>query len=139
MVEPQNQGRRFGLRTTGTVFSGLASKSVVTVSLGLVSKPVARVYPFAPQNRQLWFGDLGLKITVTVSWFGSQNQAGFGLSIAPQNRWREDDVGHTSRSSGLLCLEARRARVFQSDLKNGRGATAGGAGGTIVEVASESS
>jgi hypothetical protein len=35
-----------------------------------------------PQNRQLLFGDLGLKITVTVSWFGSQNQADFGLSVA---------------------------------------------------------
>jgi hypothetical protein len=37
------------------------------------SKPVAK------------FGDLGLKITVIVSWFVPQNQAGFGLSIAPQN------------------------------------------------------
>jgi hypothetical protein len=27
----------------------------------------------------------GLKITATVSWFGPQNQVGFGLSIAPQN------------------------------------------------------
>jgi hypothetical protein len=32
---------------------------------------------------QLWFGDFDLKITATVSWFGSQNQAGFGLSVAP--------------------------------------------------------
>jgi hypothetical protein len=40
------------------------------------------VFRFGPQNRQPWFGDLGLKITATVSWFGSQNQAGFGLSIA---------------------------------------------------------
>jgi hypothetical protein len=29
---------------------------------------------------------LGLKITVTVSWFGHQNQLDFGLSVAPQNR-----------------------------------------------------
>jgi hypothetical protein len=29
--------------------------------------------------------DLGLKITVTVSWFGPQNEAGNGLSVAPQN------------------------------------------------------
>jgi hypothetical protein len=36
-----------------------------------------------PQNRQLWFGDLELKITTTVSWFGPQNQVGFGLSVAP--------------------------------------------------------
>jgi hypothetical protein len=26
-----------------------------------------------PQNQQLWFGDLGLKITTAVSWFGPQN------------------------------------------------------------------
>jgi hypothetical protein len=32
------------------------------------------------------FGDLGLKITATVSWFGPQNQSSFGLSVAPQNR-----------------------------------------------------
>jgi hypothetical protein len=66
-----------------TVFSGLASKPVVTVSSGLVSKPVARVSRFGPQNRQLWFGDFGLKITVMVFWFGPQNQVGCGLSVAP--------------------------------------------------------
>jgi hypothetical protein len=31
------------------------------------------------------FGDLGLKITATVYWFGPQNQAGFGLSVVSQN------------------------------------------------------
>jgi hypothetical protein len=45
-----------------------------------------RVSLFGPQNRQLQFGDLDLKIPTTVSWFGHQNQAGFGLSVAPQNR-----------------------------------------------------
>jgi hypothetical protein len=48
-------------------------------------------------------------------------------------------VGHTSRSSGLLHVEASLARVFQSDLKTGVGATMGGARGTITEVASEAS
>jgi hypothetical protein len=38
-----------------------------------------------PQNWQLRFADLGLKITAMVSWFVAQNQAGFGLSVAPQN------------------------------------------------------
>jgi hypothetical protein len=66
---------------------------------------------FGPQNRQLWFGDLGLKITATVSWFGSQNQAGFGLLVAPQNRRREVGTGHASRSSSLLGVEASLARV----------------------------
>jgi hypothetical protein len=67
-----------------------------------------------PQNRQLWFGDLGLKITVTVSYFGPQNQADFGLSVAPQNRRREVGAGHASRSSSLLDMEASLARVFQA-------------------------
>jgi hypothetical protein len=64
---------------------------------------------------------------------------GFGLSVAPQNRWREAGVGHASRSSSLLGVEASLARVSQSDLKTGGGATTGGACGTIVEVASEAS
>jgi hypothetical protein len=48
-------------------------------------------------------------------------------------------VGHTSRSSGLLYVEASLARVFQSGLKTDGGATTGGARGTIAEVASEAS
>jgi hypothetical protein len=91
----------FNLKTAGTVFSSLVSKLVATVfsvlaskpvemvSPGLPSKSVARVSQFGPQNRQLWFVDLCLKITTTVSWFEPQNQAGFGLSVASQNR-RED-------------------------------------------------
>jgi hypothetical protein len=46
-------------------------------------------------------------------------------------------MGHASRSSGLLNMEASLARVSQSDLKTGRGAMTGGACGTITEVASE--
>jgi hypothetical protein len=46
-------------------------------------------------------------------------------------------VGHTSRSGGLLRLEARRARVFQSGLKIGGDATMGDARATIVEVTLE--
>jgi hypothetical protein len=41
------------------------------------------------------------------------------------------------RSSGLLRMEVSLARVSQSGLKTGGGATTGGARGTIVEVASE--
>jgi hypothetical protein len=48
-------------------------------------------------------------------------------------------VGHTSRSSGLLHVEGSLARVSQSGLKTGGGATAGDARGTIVEVASVAS
>jgi hypothetical protein len=48
-------------------------------------------------------------------------------------------VGHASRSSGLLHVEASLARVSQSGLKTYRGATMGGARGTIVEVVLEAS
>jgi hypothetical protein len=48
-------------------------------------------------------------------------------------------VGHTSRSSGLLSVEASLAWVSESGLKTGGGMTVGGACGTIVEVASETS
>jgi hypothetical protein len=69
------------------------------------------------------FGDLGLKITTTVSWFGTQNQAGFCLSVAPQNRLREVDPGHALKSSSLLDVKVSLARVFQSGLKTDGGAT----------------
>jgi hypothetical protein len=74
-----------------------------------------------------------------VSWFGPQNQVGFSLSVAPQNRWREVNAGHASRSSGLVRVEASMARVSQSGLKTGGGTMARGAPGTISEVASEAS
>jgi hypothetical protein len=48
-------------------------------------------------------------------------------------------MGHVSRFSSLLGVEASLGRVFQSSLKTGGGATMGGARGTIAEVASEAS
>jgi hypothetical protein len=50
-----------------------------------------------------------------------------------------DGVGHVSRSSGLLCVKVSLARVSQYGLKTNGGAIAGGARGTIADVASESS
>jgi hypothetical protein len=82
---------------------------------------------------------LSLKITATVSWFELQNEVGFGLSVAPQNRRREVSAGYASRSSGLLHVEASLARVSQFSLKTGGGATTGGACDTIAEVVSEAS
>jgi hypothetical protein len=65
---------------------GLVSKPLGRFVSGLASKPLGRFLVVWPQNRQLQFGDLGLKIIMTVSWFVPQNQSGFGLSVAPQNR-----------------------------------------------------
>jgi hypothetical protein len=138
-------------KPVATVFSSLGSKLVATVSPGLTSKPAVgflgsaskprwwRVSQFRPQNQWLRFGDLCLKITAVVSWFVLQNQSGFGLSVAPQNRWRKVDVGHTSRSSCLLHVEASLARVSQSGLNTVGGVMTGGARVTITEVVSEAS
>jgi hypothetical protein len=40
---------------------------------------------------------LGIKITALVSWFRAQNQAGYSLSVAPQNRWEDNSVQGTCR------------------------------------------
>jgi hypothetical protein len=47
---------------------------------------------------------------------------GYGLSVTPQNR-RKDEVsaGHASRSSDLLHVEASRTTVFQSGIKTSGG------------------
>jgi hypothetical protein len=100
---------------------------------------VVEGFRFGPQNWQIWFGDLGLKITATVFLFGPQNHVGFGLLVMPQNRRREVGAGHVSRSSVLLRVEASLARVFRSGMKTGGDETTGGARGTIAEVASEAS
>jgi hypothetical protein len=70
------------------------------------------IFRFVLQNWQLWFTDLGLKITVLISWF------------VPQNQWVDGvSVRHALRSSSLLHEEASWVRVFQSGLKTGGGAT----------------
>jgi hypothetical protein len=58
-----------------------------------------------------------------VSWFGPQNQVGYDLLVASQNRRDDEDgVGHAPRSSGLLYLEASLTRDSRSSLKTGGGA-----------------
>jgi hypothetical protein len=63
-----------------------------------------------PQNRQLRFGDLGLKTTATVSWFGPQNQAGYGLSVVPQNRWEDATVLYT-HCDIVACFAWKQVRL----------------------------
>jgi hypothetical protein len=92
-----------------------------------------------PQNRQPGCDDLGPKITVTVSWFEPQNKAGFGLSVAPQNRRREVDVGHALRSNNLFRLEVNHAMISHSGLKTGGCVMMSGAHDIITEVVSSRS
>jgi hypothetical protein len=88
----------FGLKTTRTVFAGLASKLVVMVSTGLASK-LAVDFLVEHQNQGGGgFPGLGLKtdsyglvICALKSLrrffcFRPQNQACYGLSVVPQNR-----------------------------------------------------
>jgi hypothetical protein len=88
-------------------------------------------------------GSSGLEIWASKSprWFLVLDLKTKQASVCrlPQNQRREVGAGHTSRSSSLLGMEASLARVSQSSMKTGGGATTGGARGTIVEVASEAS
>jgi hypothetical protein len=91
-VWPQNQWQRFlrfGLKTGGNGFSSLASKPVVegfeaTISWLSLKTKVMEGFPVWASKPAATVCDLGLKITMTVSWFGPQNQAGFGLSVSPR-------------------------------------------------------
>jgi hypothetical protein len=121
-----NTGWVLGVRTiekSGDVVCGLdLAQGDEECFLGLGSKSRSTVSRFVPQNRQLQFGDLCLKITVTVSCFVSQNEASYGLSIAPQNQREEVSTEHTSKSSSLLHVEASRAMIsyFTSKLTETR-------------------
>jgi hypothetical protein len=81
LIEPQNQGR----------VSWLSLKTKVDD------------FWFGPQNRQLWLGYLSLKITASISLFVPQNQVGYGLSVASQNR-REDDSTRGTRRDLAACF-----------------------------------
>jgi hypothetical protein len=81
-------------KSVAMIFSSLVSKLVATVSPGLVSKSAVGFlvepqiqggggFPVWASKPQLWFDDLDIKITATVSWFGPQNQVDFSLSSFP--------------------------------------------------------
>jgi hypothetical protein len=68
--EMRRAGFHFSLKTGGGGLQWFVLKTSAMVS-----------WVFGPQNQGRQFGDLGLKITATVSWCGPQNQVGGGLSI----------------------------------------------------------
>jgi hypothetical protein len=119
---------------------------------GLASKPVERVSWLSLKTKVVeGFLVWALKPAVTIWWFGLQNHRdGFLVCASKPNRLQFityatkpmkgcDGIGHASRSSGLLHVEASLARVFQSGLKTDEGTMTGGARDTIVKIASESS
>jgi hypothetical protein len=73
----------FGIKTTRTVFSSLASKLVATVSPGLASKPVVG-FLIEPQNQGGGeFSDLDLKIGSSdlVIWVSKSPRRFLGLCL----------------------------------------------------------
>jgi hypothetical protein len=82
----------FGLKTTQTVFAGLASKPVVTVFADLASKPVATV-----------FSSLASKLVVTVSP-GLASKSVFSFLVEPQNHGGGgfSSLGLKTGSSGVV-------------------------------------
>jgi hypothetical protein len=64
----------FGLKTTRTVFAGLASKPVAMISSGLTAKPAAMV-----------FSSLASKLVATVS-LGLTSKLVVGFLLEPQNQ-----------------------------------------------------
>jgi hypothetical protein len=93
---------RFGLKTTQTVFTGLASKPVVTISSGLASKPSATV-----------FSSLASKLVVMVSP-GLASKPVVGFLVEPQNQGGGGfpDLGLKTDSSGLVIWASKSPQRF---------------------------
>jgi hypothetical protein len=92
----------FGLKTTRTVFTGLASKPVVTVSSGLGSKPAVMV-----------FSSLASKLVATVSP-GLASKPVVGVLVEPQNQGGVgfSDLGLKTGSSSLVIWASKSPRRF---------------------------
>jgi hypothetical protein len=92
----------FGLKTTRTVFAGLASKPVATVSSGLASKPTTTV-----------FSSLASKLVATVSP-GSASKPAVGFLVEPQNQGCGGflGLGLKTGSSGLVIWASKSPPRF---------------------------
>jgi hypothetical protein len=76
----------FGLKTNQTVFTGLASKPVVTVSVSLASKPATTVFGgLASKPVVMIFSSLASKLVATVST-GLASKPAVGFLVEPQNQ-----------------------------------------------------
>jgi hypothetical protein len=76
----------FDLKTTRTVFAGLASKSVATVSGGLASEPAATVFfGLASKPVTMIFSRLALKL-VAMIFLGLALKLAADFLVEPQNQ-----------------------------------------------------
>jgi hypothetical protein len=104
----------FDLKTTRTVFAGLASKLVVTVFTGLASKPVATVYSgLTSKPATTVFSSLGSKLVATVS-LGLASKPVVGFLVEPQNKGGGGfpGLGLKTDSSGLVTWGSKSPRRF---------------------------
>jgi hypothetical protein len=98
----------FDLKTTRTVFTGLASKPVAMVSGGLASKPAATV-----------FSSLASKLVATIS-LGLALKPVVGFLVEPQNHSGGGfpGLGPKTGRSGLMIWDSKSPRrFFGLDLK----------------------
>jgi hypothetical protein len=80
---------------------------------------------FGHQNQGRWFGDLGLKITVTFSWFGPQNHVDGGLSVCASKLMSGSRQCEHTRQHPVACFVVKQVGLgfpsFASKLaKEGR-------------------
>jgi hypothetical protein len=104
----------FGLKTTQTVFTGLASKSVATVSSGLASKPTVTVFAGLTSKPVVTvFSSLASKLVMTVSP-GLASKPVISFLIEPQNEGGGGfpGFGLKTGSSGLVICASKSPRRF---------------------------
>jgi hypothetical protein len=94
----------FGLKITQSIFTGLASKPVATVSSGLDLKPPATVSGgLASKSVVTVFSSLASKLVPTVS-SGLASKPAVGFLVEPQNQGGGGflSLGLKTDSSGLM-------------------------------------
>jgi hypothetical protein len=129
----------FGLKTTRTVFAGLASKPMATVSSDLASKPAVTVFAgLASKPVATVFSSLASKLVATVSpALASKPVAGFLVEPRNQGGGGFPSLGLKTGSSCLviwasklprrflgLCLKTKRASVYRLRHKTNGGRSA---------------
>jgi hypothetical protein len=121
--------------------SGLASKPLGRFSPVWPQNRWRQFSPVWPQNRLLGFPGLGLEIGSSglVIWASKSPRWFLGLCLKTMlasvcRLCLKTNGGRTARDTHRD--QASHARVSQSGVKTGRGAAAGGACGTIMDVAS---
>jgi hypothetical protein len=124
----------FGLKTTRTIFAGLASKPLATVSSGLASKPAATVFTgLASKPMATVFSSLASKLVKMVSPSLASKSA-VRFLVEPQNQGGGGffGLGIKTGSSGLVVWASKPSglRFVGCTTK----LTEGGRRGTHVEI-----